>query len=387
MAERILFVDDEANILAAFKRQLRNRFLVETAQSGQEGLSLIAGSEPFAIIMADFRMPGMDGIQFLTRVKDLSPDSVRMMLTGHADLTTSINAINEGHIFRFLTKPCPPETLILAIESGIEQHRLITAERELLEKTLSNSVRLLTELLSLANPLAFSQALRVRRIVKQITYNMKLIDSWQYELAAMLSQTGCVTLPSEILEKVNSGEPLLKSEKALFASHPQIGARLLENIPRLESIAQMVRDQQKPFSQYNAQNNSANQRKIYLGPQILKVALDYSSLIHSGLTHTESLRKMAENAEDYNPEVIKALGDHEIRKEAATIKSIDVNSVEIGMIVDQDVLTKDGKLVMTKDQEVTLLILERLRQLSQEVGIFEPIRMVVPSQPARPLSN
>jgi len=386
MAERILFVDDEANILAAFKRYLRNRFLVETAQSGQEGLNLIAASEPFTIIMADFRMPGMDGIQFLTRVKDLSPDSVRMMLTGHADLTTSINAINEGHIFRFLTKPCPPETLILAIESGIEQHRLITAERELLEKTLSNSVRLLTELLSLANPLAFSQALRVRRIVKQITYNMKLIDSWQYELAAMLSQTGCVTLPSEILEKVNSGEPLLKSEKALFASHPQIGARLLENIPRLESIAQMVRDQQKPFSQYNAQNNSANQRKIYLGPQILKVALDYSSLTHSGLTHTESLRKMAENAEDYNPEVIKALGDHEIRKEAATIKSIDVNSVEIGMIVDQDVLTKDGKLVMTKDQEVTLLILERLRQLSQEVGIFEPIRVVVPSQPARPLS-
>ncbi|NIQ03497.1 MAG: response regulator, partial [Nitrospinaceae bacterium] len=94
----------------------------------------------FAVVVSDMRMPDMDGIQFLSRVREHYPQTVRMMLTGYADVKTAMNAVNEGNIFRFMTKPCPPEVFEKVLSAGIEQYRLITAERDLLERTLKGSV-------------------------------------------------------------------------------------------------------------------------------------------------------------------------------------------------------------------------------------------------------
>src|SRR5262245_51674395 len=132
MSERILFVDDEENLLAAVARQLRKEFDVETALGGELGLEAIDRNGPYAVVVSDMRMPGMDGIEFLRRVKDRMPDAVRMMLTGNSDLGTAMQAVNEGRIFRFMTKPCPPDMLAASLRSGLEQHRLITAERDIL---------------------------------------------------------------------------------------------------------------------------------------------------------------------------------------------------------------------------------------------------------------
>jgi len=123
MSEKILFVDDDSNILDAYKRQLKREFHVETAQGGKQGLDAVANSGPYAVIVSDLRMPGMDGNQFLSRVKDSAPASVRIMLTGYADLRAATDAINNGRIFRLLTKPCSKEVLVEAIASGIEQFR------------------------------------------------------------------------------------------------------------------------------------------------------------------------------------------------------------------------------------------------------------------------
>jgi DNA-binding NtrC family response regulator len=128
-------VDHEENILLAYQRQLRKEFQIETALGGGPAPEAIAQRGPYAVIVSDMRMPGMDGVQFLSKVKERAPDSVRMMLTGNNDLQTAMQAVNEGNSFRFLTKPCTPETLAKALEAGLEQYRLITAERELLEKT------------------------------------------------------------------------------------------------------------------------------------------------------------------------------------------------------------------------------------------------------------
>ncbi len=237
MSEKVLFVDDDPNVLAAYTRILRRQFTLETALGGEEGLEAIESQGPFAVVVADMRMPGMDGIQFLAHVKERAPDTVRIMLTGNADLQTAIDAVNEGNIFRFLVKPCPSETLSHALRAAIEQYHLVTAERELLEKTLTGSVRLLTELLSMVNPAAFSQASRLRRYVRHIAVQLRLPNAWQFEVAAMLSQIGAITLPRQLFEKVQNQQPLTGEERRMYASHPAIGARLLANIPRLESIA------------------------------------------------------------------------------------------------------------------------------------------------------
>jgi len=134
MSEKILFVDDDSNLLASYQRQLRSHYAVDTSSNGQQGLEAISRQGPYAIVVSDYRMPGMDGVQFLSRVRELAPDSVRMLLTGYADLQTAIEAVNRGNIFRLLTKPCPSDTLTCALAAGAEQYRLMIAERERVEK-------------------------------------------------------------------------------------------------------------------------------------------------------------------------------------------------------------------------------------------------------------
>src|SRR5208283_567097 len=134
--EKILLVDDEPRVVQALQRALRSEFHIEIAGGPEAGLQVLARDGPFAVVVSDLRMPVMDGIQFLSRVKAASPDSIRVMLSGQADLNAAIAAVNEGNIFRFLTKPCPPATLGRVLEAALEQYRLITAERELLQNTL-----------------------------------------------------------------------------------------------------------------------------------------------------------------------------------------------------------------------------------------------------------
>ena len=116
MTERVLLVDDEPLVLEGLKRQLRKKIEVETAVGGREGLALIERSEPFAVVVSDMRMPEMNGSQFLEQVRKRSPDSVRMILSGQAEIESTIAAVNLGQIFRFLTKPCSTEALIAALD-------------------------------------------------------------------------------------------------------------------------------------------------------------------------------------------------------------------------------------------------------------------------------
>ena len=168
MKPRVLFVDDDPDILNGFKRQLHTRFDVDIALGGEEGLSAVGSRGPYAVIVADMGMPDMDGIQFLGQVKKSAPETVRIMLTGHSDAQTAIDAVNQGNIFRFLTKPCMHYVLVDILNAGVEQYHLVMAEKELLEKTLKGSLKVLTGVLSVVNPSAFGRASRVQRVVRDL---------------------------------------------------------------------------------------------------------------------------------------------------------------------------------------------------------------------------
>ncbi len=141
MTDKILLVDDDANLLAATRRQLRKKFELETARSGADGLHALNTNGPFAVVISDMQMPEMNGLEFLKQVKTSAPDTVRMMLTAIVDQNTAVEAVNEGNLFRFLNKPCSSESLSRAIEAGLQQYHLIRAERDLLERTLAGSVK------------------------------------------------------------------------------------------------------------------------------------------------------------------------------------------------------------------------------------------------------
>ena len=141
MRTKILLVDDDAMLLAGLKRQLRNKFRVETAISGEEAVKMVEKNGPYAVVVSDYMMPGMNGIEFLSQVKQINQNTIRMMLTGSADMSTAIKAVNEGSIYKFHPKPCPTETLGTAIQSGLDEYQKVTTDQTQLKKVQMSLAR------------------------------------------------------------------------------------------------------------------------------------------------------------------------------------------------------------------------------------------------------
>ena len=378
MPAKILFVDDDPNILAAFQRQLRKDFSVHTALGGEEGLKTVSSHDPFAVIVSDLRMPGMDGIQFLARVRQAAPDSVRIMLSGNADLSTAIDAVNQGNIFRFLTKPCELQALLNALSDGVRQYQLIIAERELLEKTLRGSIKVLSEILHLLNPEAFGRASRITRYAREVASAMGVSGVWQIETAAALSQIGCVILPETAVKKLYTGEELTGEESQLFAMHPCIGSDLLSHIPRMKTIAKIIANQEKNFDGSDFPLESKGGEDIPLGARILKVVLDFDTLKARGVSNGEASGKLTKSNGRYDPDVLAALRRilaAESRDEERTVRT---NELVDGMLLAQDIRFLDGRMFVARGYEVNRTLRERIKNFSQKPGIQEPVRVTVP---------
>ena len=374
MAEKILLVDDDSNILDGYRRSLSREFLMETAEGGEPALALAAKNGPYAVVVSDMRMPGMDGIQLLSRIKALAPDTIRVMLTGNADMETAINAINEGSIFRFLNKPCSKEAMAKTLTAALVQYRLVTAEKQLLEQTLSGSLQVLTEVLSLVNPAAFSRAERARRYIHHIVTAMKLGNPWQYEVAAMLSQLGCVTLAPETIEAVYSGQKLSANEQTQYDAHPNVAYALLSKIPRLEPIAWMIQHQNQPVAEAGA-TEMADMR---LGAEILRLVLAYEQAIHKGSSRTEAAHLLARQNTNFSPQFFQALVTLDPNAEEGETRKCRIEELAAGMIIQEEVRTLEGALLVSKGQEVTAAVIFKLknfharRTIAGEVMISTP---------------
>ena len=377
MTEKILFVDDDANLLSSYERQLRKKFEMDTALGGEEGLAAIEENGPYAVVVSDLRMPGMDGIQFLARARDRSPDTVRVMLTGHADIEATIAAVNEGSIFRFLTKPVEAALLAKTLDAALEQYRLVTAEHELLEKTLSGTIRLLTEVLALVNPMAFSQASRLKRYARHIVAQFDLPNPWQFEVAAMLSQIGCVILPPDTLQKIHAGEDLSADEKKMYASHPEVARDLLVNIPRLQSVAEMIARQKEPVRKCDCSEAPKDREIVDLGAQILRVVTEFDHLIASGTPPGAVIAQLTQGAGGCDPVLASALESLDIGPEGMEVRNVRASDLDTHMVLGQHVHARNGVLLAPKGQEITAPLLARLKRFSEGMKIVEPIRVLV----------
>jgi response regulator RpfG family c-di-GMP phosphodiesterase len=384
MNRRILCVDDEPHVLDAYRRGLRQQFEVETAGSGPQGLEAIAARASYAVIVSDMRMPGMDGVQFLSKVREIAPASVRIMLTGNADQHTAIEAVNEGHIFRFLTKPCPPEQMAKALNAGIEQYRLITAEKELLEKTLNGSIKALTEVLSLVNPEAFGRSSRISRLVTAIAAHMGLAGSWQIHTAAMLSQVGGIVLPETLLSKLAHGHPLDPEERQLFEQHPFVASDLLGKIPRMQEVAGIIAYQEKRWDGSGIPRDSRKGEDIPMGARLLKVALDFDVLESAGCPKGEVYEHLKQRSGWYDPAVLEALKKAFLTDIKYEGMYVAINALAAGMILAEDIKDDKGLLLVAKGQDVTESLTQRLHNYVKSGRLSELIRVHVPVDESTP---
>ncbi len=378
-AEKVLLVDDDRNLLDSFTRQFHKRINLVTAASAEDAIQAVTYEGPFAVVISDMQMPNMDGLEFLVQVRMLSQDTVRVMLTGNANLDVAIRSINDGNIYRFLQKPVPIGVLFETMIDGIQQYRLVTAEKELLNKTLKGAINLLADILGLVNPASFSRASRIKRHVRYMVTELQLKDVWGYELAAMLSQLGCITLPSEVMEKIAAGEEISEHEQMQFNKHPEIGARLLQHVPRFETIAAMVEQQNADIDQIEIDSNLSQEKKGILGGQILKVALAYDNYLSQEKSSEEAIAQLKEHPEKYDPALVQALiaGRGGARFEVMTLP---ITKLKPGMILDQNIHSVSGTLLVAKGQELSTAVLLRLMSSEENEIISGPVRVLLVSK-------
>lgn len=382
---KVLFVDDDKNLLHAMQRKLRGKYDFEIAIGGQEALRILMEDGPFAVCIADMRMPGMDGVKLLTEISRVSPDTVRMMLTGNADQHTAVEAINRGHIFRFFSKPCDDEILEQGINDAIRQYHLITAERDLLEQTLAGSVKVLTDVLAQLNPLIFGRSMRVKSWCDMIARDIGYPQPWELGLAALLAPIGLVSLPPETLARLAMGKVLQPLERDLLKRTPEVGKRLISNIPRLNHIGEIVYLQFRNFDGTGfPADNSPKGTDIPLGARVLRILNDLAEISTGDMPLAQNFDELKEHAHRYDPELfgqisnLVAIVDDSYdlethpkgREQDILLKSLRVND-----FLMTDIETVDGHVLLTHGNHVSEVQLQRLRVFQQIHKFHEPIRI------------
>ena len=370
---RILCVDDEPKVLEGLERLLHRKYSLLTANSGEEALRLLAGPEPIDVIVSDMRMPRMNGAALLAECRKRSPDTVRLLLTGQTDLDSAISAVNEGHVFRFLTKPCPAPVFVEALSSALEQHRLITSERVLLERTLVGSMRALTEVLALVHP-EFGSSARQHERARKVAACLNVPSAWHVEVASMLSQVGYVVLPNELVAKVHAGSELDSTERAMLARVPAVLDRILSLIPRLELVQEVLKHRERPFE---SMNDSSNQSPIPIGSRILKALTDLAIEETRGVDTTRALAVLRAQRGRYDPAVLDAIGVA-CGSRAPETRELKVSELEVGMVLASDVTTRSSMLLVSRGHPVTAQLIERLRNFDLKFGVVQPIVCELP---------
>ena len=369
-SDRVLIIDDDAALLAGLSRLLGDRFDLATAESGAAALAKVETEGPFAAVLCDMRMPGMDGIEVLRRLGELAPDTVRMMLTGNADQKTAVEAINRGAIFRFFNKPTPIAQLAEGIEAAIAQHGLITAERQLLEQTLAGSVAMLTEMLSLVAPDIFQRSRRLGEWAARLARHMRCDQPWAVELAAQLVHLGSIAVPPEVLARHRSGQPLSPPEAEMIARIPEIGAGLLRKIPRLEPVADAIAS----LSDVRRTNSAP------LAGRILVVLLRLDE-IGIGVPSREAMATLERQQGRFDPAVLAAVRECLIEApfpSSGTVTTridVPVSGIRVGDMLESDLVIDSGRLVLAAGEVISDVLYLRLHNIHRMTRLREPIRV------------
>jgi CheY-like chemotaxis protein len=352
---------------------LRRDFQVLTANGGNSALQILKEKGAPAVIVSDMRMPGMDGATLLKHVKQMYPETTRILLTGEPGRDAAISAVNEGQIFRFLTKPCPPDQLRAAIEAALNHHRLLIAEKVLLQQTLIGCIKALIDILAITNPVAFGRSTRVKRLATELAASVGRQGFWQLEAAAMLSQIGYISLPVELVEKLYYGKRLTPDERVLADGAPLVAQKLLGRIPRLEPVMEILAAsrQAKP---------ELPDGLVKLGTDILRLVLEYDAQVVQGHSASAALSSIRAHAGRFDAKLVENLASLlAVAAGTPEAQDVPVGRLTPGMVFMDDLYTQIGTLLVPKGFEVTETFLERARNFGPGI-LQEKVRVMGPAR-------
>lgn len=407
---RILCVDDEPNILSALRRLLRgDGYQITVATGGEEALSIMAG-QTFDLVISDMRMPGMDGAHFLERVKRAWPDTMRLLLTGYADISSTVDAINKGEIYRYISKPWEDNDLRLIIRHALERKALeretarleqLTAQQneelldlnanlelKVMERTVElrqaheklkgsflTSIKVFSTLIELRGATLAGHSRRVADMARKIGNKMALTsaDSQDVFLAGLLHDVGKIGLADEVLAK--PVPQMSGDELGVYRKHPVKGEQSLMALDELRGAARIVRAHHERFDGQGYPDGLSGQ-EIPLGARILAVANDYDGLQIGSLSvrrycPDDAKKLIAEGSgKRYDPDVITAflavVGklDGSIAGELA----LSANDLQPGMILSRDLVSRDGVLLLSADHRLDAGLIRQIREYVSAEG-------------------
>jgi response regulator RpfG family c-di-GMP phosphodiesterase len=365
---RVLFVDDEENVLLALGRQVRGLVAAEMCTQPRAAAALLASAAEqdgygFAAVVTDMRMPEMDGVALLEHATAVSPFTTRVLLTGYADVESAIGAVNQGGIFRFLTKPFPTAQLRAVLTSAIDQHQLLRDRRELLEHTLRGAVEALVEALAMAHPAAFARAIRLRALTARTARLLGMAESWQVEVAAQLGEIGVITLPPVALAVLTRGVPAEPAVAEMLAELPAIADGILRRIPRLEPVREIVRGQQ-PVEHPDAQALARAQRPV----RLVQAVREYDALICRGEDSGTAIGLLRARGH-HDGAVLDALARVVVVAERAGVGEVEVGGLRPGMVLAADLRSSTGALLVGRGQPVTAELVKRIRNFEAVSGL------------------
>lgn len=366
---RVLLVDDEPDLLASLKVNLRKRYRVTVAESGPAALALFAavpagGPSPFDVVVSDMRMPQMSGAELLAELRRRFPEMPRLLLSGQADLDSTISAINEAKIARFLTKPCDTDHLVAAIDDALEMARLARAERELLDRTLNGTVGLLTEVLGLVSVAAYGRTQRVETLVAQLSAALGRPLPWDLALAAKLSQLGYVVVHDE-----------LAGDAGTHAA--EVAAGLLANIPRMEPVAWIISHEHDEAPVGEGQDVHHWPKRAVSG-EILRLAVTFDGLTSAGASPRDAHGLIAASPTPPPRLLVDALSALRLDALALVEACVTVRQLAPGMHLAQDVVAASGLKLAAAGTVLNGAMIGRIRSFTERVGVPEPIQVRVP---------
>ncbi len=425
LAHRVLFVDDETAILNALRRLFRSTELTcFFAASGEEALELLA-DQPVEIIVSDMRMPSMDGATFLSRARQIQPETVRYLMTGHADMADTIHALNAGGISRYIAKPWQDDDLLQTLREGLKllhlaqerdallietqqqraaletlnatlEQRVQERTRQLQEKTewISRSqsavIGVFASLMAARDQLIKGQSRRVADVCDWLTSALSLSqdDQEMIHRAALLHEIGKLMLPEDVLRR--SEVALTIHDLDAYREYVVFGEQALLPIPNFEGVASLVRHHNEhPDGSGYPDRLLAEQ--IPLGARILKVARDFVGLQSTYLsTHALSpeaalgtLRHFA--GKRYDATLVETLArllrEDPTRFEPVTKTVYQLSEVSPGDRLVKDVVSKRGILLVARNTVLNAHVLNNLKKIEQAEKMSFDL-FVVPRQQA-----
>lgn len=410
-AARILCVDDEPNILSSLRRLFRTKgYSVLTAPGGQEGLTLLE-TEPVDLVISDMRMPVMDGAAFLEHVRSRWPDTIRLLLTGYADVQSIIEAINRGEIYRYIPKPWDDHDILLVVRHALERKALQaeklrlealthrqneelkllnanleakveerTAELQIANEKLKNnfltSIKVFSSVIEMRGGKLVGHSRRVADLARRMALRMKMNvrEAQEIFVSGLLADIGKIGFSDDLLEiAVNTmnGEQL-----GQFHKHTIRAEQLLMPLEDLQGAAKILRSQHERYDGTGFPDGLCGE-DIPLGSRILAVASDYDNLQQGALVQ----RRLS--AEEAQKLIIRGAGNRYDEKVTAAFKyvvmgvgeeeliddmEVSARDLQAGMILSRDLLSRDDVLLLPAEHALSERMIEKLRQYDATHG-------------------